>query len=242
VSNSSLSAVGSQIVTRDQLRSIPTPASTASWRPLPHVELVETLEDRLQAAGYRIEREQFAVQTGGLRLFGTLDLRNGHELGEGLGFALGFRHANDKSLALQIVGGARVFVCDNLALSGDIQVFKNKHTHGVYGRLRQALGTYLGKLGQQIELIKDRFGVWQAAEISDDQAKVLIYDAIAKGIIPSRIRPEVHEAYFEAARLNYQDCAPRTKWGLHNAFTRSIKALNPAPAYEANLGLTRLFG
>lgn len=234
--------IGTEIVTREQLRRIPAPASTASWRPIAHVDLVEILQDRLEASGYRIEREKFAIQTNGLKLFGTLDLQNGHELGQGLGLALGFRHSNDKSLALQIVGGARVFVCENLSLSGDVEVFRNKHTHGVFQRLRQSLGRYFGGLGQQIELLKDRFGVWQAAKLDDDGAKVIIYDAIAKGIIPSRIRPEVHEAYFNAEQLGYEDCAPRSKWGLHNSFTRAIKALNPSPAYEANIGLTQLFG
>ena len=124
---------------------------------------------------------------------------------------------------------------------GDVAALQNKHTHGVYSRLRTALGSYIGRLGHQIETMKDRFGVWQAAGITDDQAKILIYDSIHKGVIPSRIRPEIHAAYFDAATLNYEDCAPRTAFGLHNAFTRAIKALSPAVSYEANLGLTSLF-
>jgi Domain of unknown function (DUF932) len=249
MANSTSTLLGAEKVSRQDLAKFWAPASTATWRPIQHAELADIIQDRLEVAGYRIQREQYAVQTKGLKLFGTLDLTvpgadsqyGDGQVGQGLGFALGFRHSNDKSLALQMVGGSRVFVCDNLALSGDVQVFRNKHTHGVYSRLRAALGTYVRQLGHQIEMMKDRFGVWQAAEISDDQAKVLIYDAIAKGVIPSRIRPEVHAAYFDAARLNYEDCAPRTAFGLHNSFTRAIKALSPAPAYEANLGLTGLF-
>jgi hypothetical protein len=48
--------------------------------------------------------------------------------------------------------------------------------------------------------------------------------------------------YFEAEQREYLDCAPRTRFGLHNAFTRAIKQLAPAPAFEANLGLGSLFG
>lgn len=233
---------GAQLVTRQELRGIAAPPSTATWRPIGHAELVDIMQDRLEAAGWSIRKEQFAVQTEGLKLFGTLDLENGHAPGEGLGAAIGFRHGNDKSMALQIVAGARVFVCDNLALSGDTKLFRSRHKHGVFSRLREALGGYFGKLGDEINLVKDRFGVWQAADLTDDQAKVLIYDAIQAGIIPARIRPDVHQAYFQAEDLGYADSAPRTKLGLHNAFTRAIKALNPAPSFEANVGLTKLLG
>lgn len=237
-----LSAHGSTIVTREELARIPAPLSTATHRPIAHIDLDDILRDRLAAAGLGIARAQYAVQTEGMRLFGTYDLENIDAPGAGMALALGFRHANNKSMALQIVAGARVFVCDNLALSGDAKLFRNRHTHGVIGRLREAIGGYFKTLPAAVEMIRDRFGVWQAAGLDDDAAKVLLYDSIASGVIPSRIRPDVHAAYFNAETLGFEDCLPRTKFGLHNAFTRGIKALNPAPAYEANIGLTHLLG
>jgi hypothetical protein len=90
--------------------------------------------------------------------------------------------------------------------------------------------------------VEARFERWGNAPLRDPEAKVLIYDALHQGVIPHRLRPDVHEAYFRAADLGYVDCAPRSVLGLHNAFTRSFKALNPAPAYTANVALTRLFG
>jgi hypothetical protein len=251
MSSTLIAHAGAEIVTRADLTQFATPPSTATWKPLQHAELIEIIEDRLAAAGYKIAREQFAVQTKGLKLFATLDLvlpasltdsqYGDGQVGKGLGFALGLRHGNDRSMALQMVGGSRVFCCDNLALSGDVELLRNKHTHGIYSRLRAAIGGYIGRLGHQIDMIKDRFGVWQAAGLTDDQAKVLIYDSIDKGIIPSRIRPEIHAAYFNAAALGFEDCEPRTAFGLHNAYTRGIKALSPAVSYESNLGLTSLF-
>ena len=107
----------SRIVTRQELALVPTPAGTPTFRPVPHIELVEALTGRLQERGATIGRESLAVSANGMSLFGTLDLENGIEI-PGLGRALGFHAANDKSLAIQIVAGARVMVCDNLSLSG----------------------------------------------------------------------------------------------------------------------------
>jgi hypothetical protein len=45
--------------------------------------------------------------------------------------ALGLRTSNDKSFAIQIAIGARVIVCDNLLLSGELIALKRKHTAGL---------------------------------------------------------------------------------------------------------------
>lgn len=231
------------LVTRSQLRGIPAPPSTSTHRPLLHAELVDMMEDQLNAAGLFITREQYAVQHQGLKLFGTLDLRNG-----GLSsipnttLALGFRHGNDKSMALKCVGGARVTICDNMAMVGDATVFRAMHKHGVVAQLRAMLARYFGEYDKTVGMMTDRIEGWQHWGLHDIEAKALVYDAVTTGVIPTRLLDDVHVAYFRAKDLGYPDCAPRTKWGLHNAFTRSFKSLNPGPEFSAQLGLTRLLG
>jgi len=73
--------------------------------------------------------------------------------------------------------------------------------------------------------------------IGDEAAKVTIFDAVYRGIVPQRLLPVVAQNFFAAEQREYLDCVPRTRFGLHNAFTRALKALAPAPAFEANLGL-----
>jgi hypothetical protein len=230
-------------VTRQQLRGIETPLSTATHHPVPHADLVDMLEDRLNASGLWITREQYAVQHHGLKLFGTLDLRNGGaSAGEGTTLALGFRHGNDKSMALRCVGGARVTICDNMAMMGDTTVFRLMHKHGVMAGLRERLARYFGEYDKQIAAIKDRIEAWRWAALTDIEAKATVYDAVTTGVIPSRCLDDIHTAYFSASALGYSDCEPRSKWGLHNAFTRAFKSLGPAPEWAAQTGLTRLLG
>jgi hypothetical protein len=233
---------GASRVTRQQLAGIATPLSTATHRPISHAELMDVMEGRLLDAGYTIQREQYAVQRQGLMLFGTLDLVNGHASAD-YGLALGFRHANDRHMALTIVGGSRVFCCDNLALIGSERVFNSPHRHGVMARLSESLGAFFrDKLPMEFADVDARFERWGNVPLRDLDAKGLIYDAMHLGVIPHRLRPDVHTAYFQASALGYVDCAPRSLLGLHNAFSRSFKALNPAPAYTAQIGVTRLFG
>jgi hypothetical protein len=132
-----------EVVTREQLATFPTPAATSTWRPVHHAELVNVLIDQLDRRGLRPVREQYAVGKGGLALFGAIDLVNGHG-NANRGMALGLRHSNDKALAVQLVGGGRVFVCDNLSLSGEkIALHKHSRRLHVPAWIREGLDRFL---------------------------------------------------------------------------------------------------
>ncbi|MGP0069496.1 MAG: hypothetical protein ACLQGP_38600 [Isosphaeraceae bacterium] len=116
--------------TRDELRGLATPPATDTWRPVPHFELVASLVDGLGQQGISIAREEYATSHSDARLFGVLDLLIPGTAEPDYGMSLGLRGSNDKSLAISAVAGARVFVCDNLAFSGDggTVVLRKRHT------------------------------------------------------------------------------------------------------------------
>ena len=115
----------------EQLKDYPVPEATGRWKPIAHLELVDTLKRQINS-NYRIAREEYAVSNNGFKLFGVLDLES--ELVPGVGKSIGFRHGNDKQLAIQIVAGGRVFVCDNMSLSGSMIVLKRKPHLGISSR------------------------------------------------------------------------------------------------------------
>jgi hypothetical protein len=106
--------------TRDELATLPTPEATDTWKPVPHYELVEPLIEGLTAHNIAVTREAYATSgPDDARLFGVLDLLIPDVAVPDFGMSLGIRGSNDRSLAIQATAGARVFVCDNLAFSGD---------------------------------------------------------------------------------------------------------------------------
>ena len=96
-------------VTRDTLRALPLPQPLSRrHRPVPHLELIEALQEQLDRRGLAISREQLALRRDGQRLFGTMDLvREGSEPAPEEGLALGLRQGNDLSYAIEIVAGQR---------------------------------------------------------------------------------------------------------------------------------------
>ena len=100
-----LSSANSQLISRQQLQTIPAPPSTPTWRPIPHADLVDALDRQLRVRGITITAEQFAVQREGARLFAVLDLSL--ERTEEFCASIGIRTANDRSLALELAVGVR---------------------------------------------------------------------------------------------------------------------------------------
>lgn len=186
--------------------------------PVRHDLFVDGLREAVIASGLTIQREQFAIARGGAKLFGVMDFSSEDTQ---IGASMGFRHGNDRSMRIRVVAGLRVFVCDNMVLSGDAVLLNYLHTRTFDPKAEciAAVSQYLEArhtLTIDVDRMKD-------CPIGDGRAKELIYDAIVRqDVLPLRMLPDVDRWYFKGET---EDVAPRTVWGLHNAFTRSLQVL-----------------
>jgi hypothetical protein len=115
MSSTRIAHCGGTYRTRAALASIPTPAGTDTWKPVPHFDLVSSLIDDLGRRGIAVTRAQYAtVGRDGARLFGVMDLCVDGLDTPDLSTSRGLRGANDRSMAIPVIAAARVFVCDNL--------------------------------------------------------------------------------------------------------------------------------
>jgi hypothetical protein len=232
-----LSYAQSTLISREQLMTIPPPPATSTWRPIAHGDLVSAIDRQLLVRGISIRKETFAVQRDGARLFAVLDLAV--ESSEEGCAAMGIRTANDRSMALEIAVGVKVFVCDNLAFSGDLIALRRKHTakFDLNADISRAVDRY------QAHLLALQRTIARAREdaISDEEAKCLIFEAFEDEILPIRYFKPVAQTFFNPAP-DMTDVQPRTMWGLHNAFTRVVRQMAPAPAFEATTQLGKFFG
>lgn len=237
-----VSHVDTSIVTYDQLKSIVPPASTRYWRPVSHAELVDTMVQELKSRGFGIAKQQFAIGNNGLKLFGTFDL-DAKEIVPGVGLAMGFRHSNDKRIAQEIVGGGRVFVCDNMALSGEVTILKQKHlwNYNLRDLIRRGMDAWQRKQSKFVTDIERM----QDTPLSTLEAQALLAKTLYDGVTTFQTFKSAYDLYFEKAPRQpeeFADCAPRTAWGLHNAFTRALKLSTPNAAFNGTIELSRVFG
>lgn len=232
---------GSQKVSYDVIRALPAPLALGPRHtPVAHYRVIDAIEAEAANRGLAIERREFALQRDGGQAFGVYDFRNARtDVAEFEGaLSFGFRSSTDQALALRGVAGSRVFVCDNLVFNGSTIALARKHTSGInlVREIRLGFDKFLG----QAETLAAQLQQLAGQRLTDDEAKVLVFDAFAKRFLPARLFDDVNELYFHATDAT-PDTQPRTAWGLHNAFTRSLKALTPARQFEATVALGQHF-
>jgi hypothetical protein len=230
---------GGKRVPFEALAAVDTPVAVAeSHTTIPHDNFVIRAKEALAARSIGVVKEEYALARDGARMFGmlTLDVTR-----DGVSLVMGVRNSHDKSFSLGVVAGFRVFVCDNLAFSGDFQPLAKKHSKHLLRDLPDALDLAGGRIQRQFPQIMSRIDQWKSSQLSDNDAKSLIYRSFIMGELdaPERLAGIVHQHYFNPP---HEEFAPRTLWSLQNAYTEAFKELAPQPQYKALASLDTIFG
>lgn len=237
---------GAEKVTEQQVRAVKPPKPEGRWLPVGYGEILDRVYDNLGPMKLKIRDKQFALSPDQGRFFGLMDVKgrfgNTSTDHEGVGMVIGVRGSMDKSVSQAIALGSRVFVCDNLAISGEV-VLKTKHTINMLKRLPGMVADAMGKMPEFLKHQNALYDDWREIDIEDPE---VVHDtlvlAMKEGVIaPTRI-PHVL-AEWEAPTTKAFE-GDRTVWGLYNAFTADARrsfGINPFTAAKQTMGLTGLF-
>lgn len=118
---------GGSLVERVEVQRVVTPTPTESWCPIAHDKLVDLVQVAMRDMGLGIAREQYALAKDGNRFFALFDLKGSTP---DYDLVFGLRNSHDKTFPAALSLGSRVFVCDNLAFSGEVQIAR-KHTRHI---------------------------------------------------------------------------------------------------------------
>src|SRR5438309_3898008 len=177
-------------LTREQLALVATPPGTATHRPIPHAEVVQALVETLGFRHIGIVQDEYAVSKDGMKMFGILDLDTGMH---GCRFSIGIRNAHDKSMRLAMTVGYRVFVCENMAFSGDFQPVLAKHSKNF--SLQNALSIGVDEMQRNFDGMRMQVDTWRESQLSDTTAKLIIYRAFIESDldVPKHLAQPVHD-------------------------------------------------
>lgn len=227
---------GARKIAREELKDIPVPEGTKTHMPLSHFEIVQALEESLAYRHLMVVKDEYAVSGDGMKMFGVMDLNCQFTEGR---FSIGLRNSNDKSMRLALTAGYRVFVCDNMAFSGDFTPLSHKHTPNL--ELRDSISIAVDRIHRNFETLESQVRAMTEFGLSDNDAKLFIYraflDRALKGV-PRNLMFDVHEQYFSPS---YDEFRARNLWSLSNAFTSAFKTLRPMKQYEVTARLGAFF-
>lgn len=202
----------------DEIASVSTPAATETWNPIPHLELINTVQRTLSMTNLTIGNQAHSLSHQGQRYFGLMEI-HGQKTSDDYCWVIGIRNSHDKTFPAGIVAGASVFVCDNLSFSGEVK-FARKHTRFIARDLPMITERAIGQLMTKWHDQDKRIAAYKEAVISDAYAHDLIIKACDVGVCGNRSIPPVLHEWREP---RYDAFEGRNVWSLFNAFTEALK-------------------
>src|SRR4029078_7963305 len=97
---------------------------------------------------------------------------------------------HDKSSPAALVFGTGVFVCDNLAFSGEVKIGR-KHTVFIERDLPNLIQSAVGRIGDLRKRQDDRIDTYKRFEMSDTQAHDIVIQALDNRIAPVTYIPKI---------------------------------------------------
>ena len=222
-------------VGRDEISRIDTPCSTATWRPVPHIDVIEAVTEVIRAHRWDIESERFGLASEGQKMFGVMEISRSsspewHR-------CIGIRNSHDKSFAVGLSAGIVVCVCTNMAFGGTT-VIKRRHTSGIV--LSELIDRAIASLEDDFltteTVCEDLKDVYLK---NDDEARSCIVRAAELGVINSS---DILPVYREYKQPSHEEFREPTRWSLLNAFTETVKKYPTQRMDHGYLALNRAFG
>jgi hypothetical protein len=239
---------GAKQITREQIKFLPVPQPLGSRHVTrPFIDDIETIGDMLAQIGMPVVSEGYGVTRDEetkmpKQFFGLMEIDAGHD-GRDHGVMVGLRGSYDQTLSRGIAIGSRVFVCDNLCFSGEIEI-KTKQTTDIDTRIRSLLFDAIQEVPEMVGHQDRRFENYRNTEIGQIVGDSMIMDMVRAGVLnPSHVGKTVQEwdkpTHAEHAEDGF------TLWRLHNAVTEALKPSNRNTNalqrnWDRTIGLTRI--
>ena len=191
------------------------------------------MRDELEVQGYKIDKEEYGISDGRIyidkekhiipdaRMFGTFTLKTDSGK-KGYDLALGFRNAHDKSMATGMFLGSRIFVCDNMAYSGEVHIVR-KHCPTNMLELPSELADAIQGINAGSKKQDEVFDSYKATKISERDFSHLVCEVTKSDILPiTKIKSLLHE-WDEPSHEEFED---HNMFSAFNAVTEVAKKIN----------------
>ena len=221
-------------VGRNEIATVPTPTGTTSWKPVPHMDVIDAVTEAVKAKNWSILDEQYGLAREGQRMFGVMRINNSSS--PEWSRCIGIRNSHDQSLSVGLAAGISVMCCSNLAFGGAM-VLKRRHTSRI--ELGNLVLTAVDELEMEFLNLETVSEDLKLHEVRADEARAVIVRAAEVGAVNSC---DIVPIFREFQNPCHQEFAEPTRWSLLNAFTEHAKKYSPGRADVCYRGLIRLFG
>lgn len=224
--------------TKRLLLDTPLPLQTATYKPVPHGQLMDLTLEGIHKAGFSLSSELYSASQGGeiARAIYKIGNVSDHELQ----LMINWQNSYNKQLRLMFAVGAVVLVCKNGMVSfRSMSSFNRKHTGEI-----QVFAP--NKIGEYIQRAADVFLTLQSDR--DAMKQVQVDKRLTAELIG---RMFIEEEFLESTQLNilkreldkpsFDYNAPGSLWELYNHTTYAIGGIHPTRWLEDHVAAHKFF-
>ena len=223
--------ITSREVKLDDLTAIEMPEATNTYVPVSHYDLamnVGSIGERV--IDKELHSKRFGLARNGQHMFATYTFKNDEDE---VGMSIGFRNSYDKSMSIGVCVGAKVFVCENLMMTGEV-TFMRKHTGNILEELNSLIFNVLYNSEDKFSTLQEDKESMKTVDISNQDAWSTMGVLFGKGIINT---PQISIMRKEWKNPSHDDFKPKSLWSLYNAGTEALKTCSPTRMMGSHIKL-----
>ena len=215
-------------VTEAELRSRPVPASTRTYSPIGHGEVIDMVKMQLVNQGFYTFAESYRASKDLDISIGTYNLivNDKSLMDDEIGMMIAWRNSYDKTASFKCGIGGKVFICDNGMISSDMSAIRKVHRGNIVAAVQSYISDEIAKAAKNMrELFLFRDETKQVMLSKKDKALILGDIFLNYNMLTSNQFSVVKK---ELENASYTYSAHRdTAWVLYNHITHALKESHP---------------
>jgi len=212
---------GARPVERNALSGVVLPPQTKSYQPVNHDYFVDLVQDKLAERGLHVVGEAHGLSRDGGNYFGMFEIAG--PAARDYATVVGMRNSHVKEFAASIAVGGGVFVCDNLAFTGEV-VVGHKHTAHVMDFLPERIAAAMDGVIKLDGFQGERYDAYKERGFDDREAEYTMVELFRQGVLNTRSLPKVLEQWDTP---DHEEFRNSNVWRFFNACTEAYKGLDP---------------
>ena len=210
--------------TRTMIMAADVPAQTRTYKPITHSSLIDLTLNSIEKAGFSLDKETYSMAREGAIANGQFSIRNVAD--SEMQLQIGWQNSYNKSLSLKFAIGARIFICQNGMVHGDMGSFKKRHKGDVQEFTPNAITEYIKQAGDTFSQMQRERESMKQIEMTKRVKAELIGRMLIEEQFISSTQMNIMARELENPTHNYG--APDSLWELYNYATFAMKELHPS--------------
>ncbi len=209
--------------TKDVLLRAQLPQQTRTYKPITHQQLIDLTLESIQQAGFALDKELYSSTIDGQVANGNFTISNVTD--KEMQLQIGWQNSYNKTLSLKFAIGARIFICQNGSVHGDMGSFRKKHIGTVQEFTPAAITEYIKQAGDTFQIMQTERESMKQIEVSKRTQAELIGRLLLEEKLISTM--QVNQIAAELTNPTYDYGAPGSMWELYQFTTQTMRETHP---------------